>query len=525
MNSNKIVIVGGGSAGWMAASMLIKAYPDRDITVIESPTVPRVGVGESTYDGIQRFIHYLGIEMKDFFKHTDGSFKFAIQLSGFYDGDVNKTYVYPFGLADVDGTRFGLGDWFVKKGLFPNTPITDYAECYFPSASLIHYNTVNPNMDGSLGPFVLNRDSAYHFDAIKFADWLKNFYAIPRGVKLIEGDVKIINTSDDGVDSLGLSDGTTVTADLYVDCTGFKSLILGDALDTPFISYHDKLPNNRAWATQMPYADREKELVSVTSSTAIQNGWVWNIPLWSRIGTGYVYSDDFISPEDALEEFKQHLIDYRGRTREEVDSLSYKDIHMRVGIHEKVWNKNVVGIGLSAGFIEPLESNGLFSVHEFLFHLVRAIDRGVVTQWNKDVFNHRVKVIFDGFVEFIQLHYALSIRTDTPYWEANSKREYNFDNYNLSTQGGDHLWRLQEARTDSHKPENTGASSWIAVGYDYFIIDGPSLAAGEMNNNVSYKTAMQPYLANLDNKRRRWMSVAKRSMPLIEYLEKYYHNA
>lgn len=524
MKVKKIAIVGGGSAGWMTASILIKAFPNHEIVVIESPDVPRVGVGESTYDGIQRFIHFLGIEMKDFFKHTDASFKLAIKLSCFYNNDEAYDYIYPFGIPDMSGTRFGLDDWHVKKALYPETPITDYAESYFPASSLVKYNTMSDNRNGEFDSFVASRDSAYHFDAIKFAEWLKNNYSIPRGVKLITDNVIAINVTEAGIESLELESGDTVEADLYVDCTGFRALLIGEAMNTEFLSYHDKLPNNRAWATQMEYMDRDSELVSVTTSTAIQNGWVWNIPLWSRIGTGYVYSDEFISPEDALEEFKQYLVDRKGRSREQVDSMSYKDIRMRVGIHEKVWNKNVVAIGLAAGFIEPLESNGLFSVHEFLFQLVRTLDRGVVSQWDRDVFNHRVKVTFDGFVEFIQTHYALSIRSDTPYWQANLERSYNFDNYNHSTQSGDHLFRVQFAKTNSHRPFDTGASTWISVGYEYFILDRIAVTLGEMANGMDYKKELQGAFANLDNRRRRWNTAAKKAVPLVEYLEKNYYS-
>ena len=142
---------------------------------------------------------------------------------------------------------------------------------------------------------------------------------------------------------------------MYIDCTGFKSLLLDKTLKEPFESYADLLPNDSAWATKLNYKNKEKELVSYTNCTAIENGWVWNIPLWSRIGTGYVYSSKFVDDETALKQFKKHL------NNEDIEAHNIK---MRVGIHNRLWVKNVVAIGLSAGFIEPLESNGLFTVHE-----------------------------------------------------------------------------------------------------------------------------------------------------------------
>jgi tryptophan halogenase len=170
------------------------------------------------------------------------------------------------------------------------------------------------------------------------------------------------------------------------------------------------LPNNSAWATRIPYKNKEKELVGYTNCTAIENGWVWNIPLWSRIGTGYVYSDKFVSDEDALKEFQKYL-----GTKE----LEFKNIKMRVGLHNRLWVKNVVAIGLSAGFIEPLESNGLFTVHEFLMILLRNIQRDKFSQFDRDSYNYQAKHLFRNFAEFVALHYALSHRNDTEYWKAN----------------------------------------------------------------------------------------------------------
>ena len=182
------------------------------------------------------------------------------------------------------------------------------------------------------------------------------------------------------------------------------------------------LPNNSAWATRIPYTNKKKELNLYTNCTAYNNGWIWNIPLWSRMGTGYVYSDKFISDDDALKEFKTYL----GKR-----DLDFKKIKMRVGIQKRLWVKNVVAIGLSAGFIEPLESNGLYSVHEFLFHLSRTLRRDVVTQYEKDAFSFACKHAFYVFAEFVAMHYALSQRTDTPYWKANFNKTWDDGVVNL----------------------------------------------------------------------------------------------
>ena len=150
---DKIIIVGGGSSGWMSASMLIKAFPNKEIVVIDSEKRAPIGVGESTYDGILHFCKYLEIDMKDFFKYTDASIKLAIQFSKFYNNKSDDRFIYPFGGSDISNTLWGLQDWFIKKYLDKNLPVSDFAESYFPSAHLVKHNRFSENLDGSLGNF------------------------------------------------------------------------------------------------------------------------------------------------------------------------------------------------------------------------------------------------------------------------------------------------------------------------------------------------------------------------------------
>ena len=363
---DSITIVGGGSSGWMTAATFIRFFPNKNITIIESPDYPIVGVGESTLGQINVWKDLLGIKDEDFMKATDASYKLSIKFTDFYKKD-SGAFHYPFGDMFAYGDSiFPPNDWAIKKAFYPETELSDFARTYFPAMPLIESNKINKNESGCFYNFDFNKDSAYHFDAVKFGQWLKNNYCLPKGVNLICDSIKTIITNNDGIDHIILKSGNTIKSDLYIDCTGWKSLLLGGALQEKFISYNDILPNNRAWATQLPYSDKEKELECYTNSTALTNGWVWNIPLWSRIGTGYVYSDTFTTKEDALIEFKQHLQSNKMthfNPNRNVDDLNYKDIEMRIGIHEKTWVKNVVAIGLSAGFIEPLESNGLYTVH------------------------------------------------------------------------------------------------------------------------------------------------------------------
>ena len=235
-----------------------------------------------------------------------------------------------------------------------------------------------------------------------------------------------IETGPNGVEWLDLAGGDRIKADLFIDCTGFKSLLLEQNLKVPFIDVSNVIPNNMAWATHVPYNDKEKELQSFTDCTAYNNGWIWNIPLWSKIGTGYVFSDRFISPDDALVEFK----DYIRRMGRDPETLTYKKIPIRNGYHEKIWEKNVVAIGLAAGFIEPLESTGLFFTDEFAYSLLRILYRGApLSQWDQDCFNKNWEMQFKQTCNFVAMHYALSARRDTPYWRSIAATKYNIEEH------------------------------------------------------------------------------------------------
>jgi flavin-dependent dehydrogenase len=524
--ANRIVIVGGGSAGWMTAAILVHSFPNKDITVIEDPDTPPIGVGESTYEGIKYYCEFIGVDEQSFFKETDASLKIGLTFSNFYKKSGYNPFIYSFGKPYLAGTRWGLEDWLIKKSAYPETPTEEFAESYFPQANLAKHGRFSENVDGTFGSFDPKLDTALHFDAIKFGGWLRDFYSLPKGVKLIKSKVSNVNLKHDLISSLSLENGMEITADLFIDCTGFKSMLLSQALQEPFLSYSDVLPNNSAWATRLPYKDPEKELAPVTKCTAIENGWCWDIPLWSRLGAGYVYSDKYVSKEEALEEFKQHLMSEEmiiPRSREEVDSLEYNSISMRVGIHKRTWVGNVVAIGLSAGFIEPLESNGLFTVHEFLYQLVRTLLRGDVSQWDRDVYNSATKLTYDGFAEFIRLHYALSLRDDTKYWKDNLKRSYDFSSYALSDEYASTLYQVKTNKTKRFETPSVGGDIWIATGLNYPTLDPVSVRLGEIRNKMNYKEDLSTDFFNLDQKRLTWSARALASPTLYQYLkEKYY---
>jgi len=497
-----IIILGGGSAGWMTASTLIKIFPKKNITVIESPDINTVGVGESTLGQIREWTSFMGISDKDLLSNSNGSYKLSIKFNDFYKK--GESFHYPLGDYNLENTATGFNDWWFKKFIHPETPNSDYADCFYPSMSLVKQNKISEKN--------VTRDSAFHFDASMFANWLKKEMCLKKGVKHIIENIGSIEENEEGIVSLNGKH----KASLYIDCTGFKSLLLNKTLKEPFESYEHLLPNNSAWATKLPYTDKEKQLVSYTDCTAYNNGWVWNIPLWSRIGTGYVYSDKFISDDDALKEFKEYL----GR-----DDLEFKKIKMKVGIHKRLWVKNVVAIGLSAGFIEPLESNGLLSVHQFLFFLIRNLNRGKISQWDKDSFTFQCKKFFKSFSEFVALHYALSHRDDTPYWKNNLNKNWSESLINLKTDFFSDMSKLALARDEEYGFSKRGGLHCVTAGMNYGPTEFNTIKWLSKNTDNKYWENKWLFSTqNLNDNKKKWDKFYKNSPSLIEYLNKNIYN-
>jgi tryptophan halogenase len=518
---NKIVIVGGGSAGWMTASHLISHFPNKDITLIESKDVPKIGVGESTQQKVFLWAKSIGIDHNKFMKETDASYKLSIRFKDFnHVGD--EGFHYPFGHQTDAILKGGHQDWYLKKQVYPETPNSDFVNSIYSQMSLIYKNKINTNAFKIFDNFNFERDIAFHFDAIKFAWWLKEKFAMPKGVKHIESTVIKVNSNDNGVESLDLENGDSITADLFIDCTGFKSLLISETLKEPFIDYSESLPCNRAWAVQIPYVYKEKELLNYTNCTALKNGWVWNTPLWSRIGTGYVYSDKFTTPEAALEEFKDYL---KNNTHpihapeRDIESLKFNDIKFKTGRYDRVWVKNVIAIGLSAGFIEPLESNGLWTVHEYLRILSRTISRGYVTGFEVAAYNKFAKVMYDGFSAFVQSHYALSQRDDSDFWKYMTSQNLKI----ITDEGSDFNDYTLQRMTENGSFVKSPGMACINVGHGVI-----PFSQGDLNTiNSLAPINPKPYLDEIIKNSKKYMEIWEKESELspshYEYLKKKFH--
>ena len=311
---------------------------------------------------------------------------------------------------------------------------------------------------------------SYHFDATKFAQYLKEKFC--KNVNHIEATVIDGDVDENGIKSLRLDNGENIEADLFIDCTGFRSLLLGDYLKEPFKSSNDLIPNDTSWITTIPHANK-KEMAPFTECTAIENGWVWEIPLWDRVGSGYVYSSKYVSDEDAKQEFITCLT----KKGYNPSKCEFRKIPLRVGRHERTWVKNVVAIGLSGGFIEPLESNGLLTIHENLIDLYKTLRRGLPSECLKKMYNRGTNRKFDEFLEFVALHYALTQRQDTPYWKDIFNKDYRFIEEREQRVDGFASW-------SDHLYVQPGFYNINTAGYHY-ILSGMNVCPWPYRNNFA----------------------------------------
>jgi len=416
MKVESICIVGGGSSGWMAAALLSKTFPDMEIALIESERVPTIGVGESTLGHFNRFLRRLDLKDSDWMPACNATYKTSIAFKDFREGK-GERFQYPFGHFDMIDYRDALLRFFELQCQFGYElyPPEEFARFANLNTFLADECRIAKEIPGST--FNFDNDTAYHLDAALFGEYLRDNIAVPNGVVHLKGDIEnVIKRPDGYIDSIVTSDGGIVSADLFLDCTGFKSLLLEQHMGVEFESFNHMLFNDRAMATRIPYVNRQEDMETYTDCVALSSGWVWNIPLWHRIGTGYVYSSKHISDHDAEIEFRKYL---SGRFSPEIArSADVFPIRIKHGKHKVAWEKNVVGVGLSFGFLEPLESTGLMTTHENLIYLCDTLSRrqGHVLRFDTDSYNWITDNMIESMKNFIALHYALSMREDTPYW-------------------------------------------------------------------------------------------------------------
>jgi tryptophan halogenase len=484
-NIKSITIVGGGSSGWMTAAAICKQLPFVKVNLVESPDISTVGVGESTIGHINEFFRMLDLKDEDWMKYCNATYKTSIKFIDFKENpDLTEDPIkfhYPFGRFDLSDKPRGLMEWFIKKAHEKDLLTNNFAEFFHDSILMTDRNKLTKNENGKIRGFDFEADTAYHLDATLLGFYLRDKICIPAGLNHILEEVKEIKKNENGEISNIITDkGTELISDLYIDCTGFKSLLLEQTMNVKFKSFHDTLLNDRAIATVLPYIDKDKEMENYTSCTAIESGWVWNIPLWNRIGTGYVYSSKHSSEEQALKDFKKHLISNRMicSDKKRLEQTEFRYINIKHGVHEKAWEKNVIGIGLANGFIEPLESTGLMLTHEAIIKMIKtlAMRDGKINRYDIDMFNFALGQQVEGFKDFISQHYALTLRDDTPYWKEVSETIYSQDMNNLKTSLFDSAIRMSDAlHKNSAFNEHMSGIIYIAAGMGYNPVNLPKI--------------------------------------------------
>jgi Tryptophan halogenase len=412
-----VVIVGGGTAGWMTAAYLKAAFDDRvEVTLVESAQVSRIGVGEATFSTIRHFFDYLGLDEAEWLPKCAGGYKLGIRFQDWRQP--GEHFYHPFErLRTVDG--FSLADWWLELGdhdqpfdreCFATTALCEAKR----SPRMMDGSLFVAGLDGTLGRSTLDEQRAqfpyaYHFDADKVAGFLAA-YGVARGVRHVVDNVRHVGQDQRGwISHVNTEEHGDLAGDLFVDCTGFRGLLINKTLGTRFDSFQDVLPNNRAVALRVP-RENALEMSPYTTATAASAGWIWTIPLFRRNGNGYVYSDEFLSPEEAERELRDAVAPGR-------DDLAANHIRMRIGRNERSWVRNCVAIGLSSAFVEPLESTGIFFIQHAIEQLVKHFPDERWDPVQTKAYNTRIANAVDGVKEFLVLHYKSAQRSDTPYWK------------------------------------------------------------------------------------------------------------
>ena len=402
----KIVIVGGGTAGWMTAMILANSLLRQgvEISLVESPVVGIIGVGEGSTPWLRGFFDSLGIEEAEWMPECNATYKCGITFDKWSTKPGFESYFHPFAsmLDNLTMTQFVHNAQARANG----ADLHAHPNRFFIASRLAEKNLApKPNRN-----FPFDVWYGYHFDAVLLGEFLHK-KAVERGVKYRSCHVTHANLNERGeIASIATKEGETITADFFVDCTGFAGMLIQKALATPYVSFANNLFNDSAVAMPTPLGDA---IPSQTVSTALKHGWEWKIPLTNRFGNGYVYSSAFCSPDEAEHELRERL----GLLESDTPA---RHLQMKIGRVTKHWNKNCLAVGLSQGFIEPLEATALLFIQRTATGFVEFVEKGDLSEAAQGKFNQRVNEHFEGTRDYIVTHYKTNSRTDTDYWRANA---------------------------------------------------------------------------------------------------------
>lgn len=394
-----VIILGGGTAGWMTANLLHRRWSRHGtrVSLIESKDIGIIGVGEGSTPQLKAFFDEIGVAEAEWMPRCNATYKAGIEFSGWSGRQGFERYFHPFP-TDVDG--FTQGKFFYSTRArragrdVPAHPDLFYVPTRIARAGLAPLP--KPNF-----PFFVSY--GYHFDAHLIGAFLREL-GTGRGIEHIEARIASVSLGDDGlVDSLLADDGRKFEADFFVDASGFRAAIIEGALKERHLSFAANLFNDRAVVVPTPHGTGP--LHACTRSTAMSAGWIWNIPLTNRIGNGYVYSSRYLDPDDAAAELRNHL--------SLGEDAEVRQLHMKCGRIERSWVENCLAVGLAQGFLEPLEATAL--------HIVLATVNSFLDAWEddqRDAFNEAIARRYEGIRDYLVCHYRTAQRSDTDYWRA-----------------------------------------------------------------------------------------------------------
>ena len=411
-----IVVVGGGSAGWLAAGVIAAAHrscepPRLDVTLVESPDVRTIGVGEGTWPSMRDTLRRIGVSETDFIRACDASFKQGSKFVGWVTGRDDDQYFHPFALPQGYTEANLVAQWQARH------PDVAFADLVSYQPHICRRGSAPKQI--STPEFAAVANYAYHLDAGKFGEFLREHCTSRLGVRHVVDHVTDIMSRDSGdIAALTTRAHGRIEGDLYVDCTGFSSMLLGRHFQVPFVSRKDVLFNDSALAIQVAYAEPGSPIASQTIGTAQDCGWVWDIGLPTRRGIGHVYSSAHTTDDQA----ERSLRAYVGRTvgAQAAEAISPRKLSFEPGHRAEFWHRNCVAVGIAAGFIEPLEASALA-----LIELSAAMisDQLPATRAEMDLaarrFNESFSYRWERIIDFLKLHYVLSRRRDSAYWRDN----------------------------------------------------------------------------------------------------------
>lgn len=477
-NSNapkRILILGGGTAGWMAANLMVKAWSKRgfDISLVESPDIGIVGVGEGSTPMLKTFMSNIGLEEEDWMPACNATYKLGIRFDNWSTMPGFPRYFHPFPaqLDELTSPEFFRNCMARRNGL----DVEGHPDHFFLNAYLAEHK-LSP-FAGESFPFTTLY--GYHFDSGLLGEFLGKV-ARERGVKHVQAKIVDANVDADGkITSVVDDSGRALEADYFVDCTGFRSMLLQQTLKVPFVSFADNLFNDSAVVFPTP---RPNDIAPQTVSTALQHGWAWTIPLTSRIGNGYVYSSAYTTPDAAERELRQ----FTGVG--DSPDIEARHLQMKVGRVQQHWASNCLAVGLSQGFIEPLEATALLLVQLTIQEFIRALDEGGYTDAKRGWFNDNINTRFDAVRDYIVAHYVVNSRQDSQYWQDNANNsnvsQSLFDVISTWTSGKDLTEELQRQQIENFYP----TMSWhcLLAGYGIY----PAKAGLQVRNAEAHQAKL-----------------------------------